>query len=87
MVVGHGSPMDSRYYCNYLYNYNKDTIGSMRDPNRIDKFLKQLSRYWKQVPDWRFGQLLCNIQRYDGSDLFFKEDEDLLKLFREYFSE
>ena len=57
----------------------------MRDPNRIDKFLERLGMYWKQVPDWRFGQLFCNMQRFDGSDLFYKEDEDLLRLFRKYF--
>lgn len=50
----------------------------MRDPNRIDGILKQLGELWKKVPYWRLGQLLCNIQRNEGHDLFFYEDEELI---------
>ena len=46
----------------------------MRDINRIDEFLKKLGSIWKQVPDWRFGQLISNIP-YDRDPFFLEEDE------------
>ena len=53
----------------------------MRDPNRIDPFLERLGKVWKQVPDWRFGQLIENV--FDSIDgmTFFMEDEEILKYF------
>lgn len=57
----------------------------MRDPNRIDDFLKKLGEYWKRVPDWRFGQLIENLKRYDDSDWFFREEEDFLKMLSDFF--
>ena len=57
----------------------------VRDPNRIDIILKQLGDVWKQVPDWRLGQLFCNLQRYEDSDLFFYEDQELIDAFKSYF--
>lgn len=60
----------------------------MRDINRIDEFTNELNRLWKtNCSDWRFFQLLCNIQRYGGSDLFYLEDDKALKLLRSYFGE
>lgn len=54
----------------------------MRDPNRIDKFCDKLKEIWKTVPDWRFGQLMCNAIREvttkTGRDVFFVEDEDMI---------
>lgn len=48
----------------------------MRDPKRIPKVLKDLQTIWEQVPDWRLGQLLCNIGRCKGYfDPFFMEDD------------
>lgn len=57
----------------------------MRDPKRIDKFLAQLGEYWKKVPDWRFGQLICNIP-FTRDPFFLEEDEflnEVDKLFNE----
>lgn len=58
----------------------------MRDPNRIDKFLSVLGEAWKLVPDWRFFQLICNLQRRKGSDCFYMEDDEveqfIIELFR-----
>lgn len=48
----------------------------MRDPERIDKFLVELGERWKKVPDWRFGQLICNIP-FDKDPFFIEEDEFL----------
>ena len=60
----------------------------MRDPNRIDKFCGRLAKAWKNVPDWRFGQLMSNIlgAYYEETkrDPFFPEDEELLKFIEKY---
>ena len=57
----------------------------MRDINRIDKFLEELGKYWKKVPDWRFGQLIENVYRISEIDPFFLEEEQSLELFEKYF--
>ena len=59
----------------------------MRDPNRIPNVCKRLAELWSKVPDWRLGQLFCNIQRMSERDLFFYEDEDLLKFIEQCLSE
>lgn len=61
----------------------------MRDPNRIDKFLTKFGEYWKQVPDWRFGQVVENVMRATSgtSQTFFIEDEDFLKNMKVFFEE
>lgn len=47
----------------------------MRDPRRIERIVSKLELYWKEVPDWRFGQLIENLKRYSGHpDLFYIED-------------
>lgn len=58
----------------------------MRDPERIDKVLKVLGDNWKKLPDWRFGQLLCNLQSAAGNDLFYMEDDKFIELLEEYFN-
>ena len=58
----------------------------MRDPARIPRILNRLGELWTQVPDWRLGQLFCNLQRHEGTDLFFYEDEKLLKAIEEFLS-
>lgn len=61
----------------------------MRDPNRIEPFMKALGQIWKEnCPDWRFGQLMFNVQRVlqsHGTDIFYMEDDKLLEYFREWF--
>ena len=60
----------------------------MRDPNRIDKFCNELAAIWKSnAPDWRFGQLMSNFQRWCAVkkiDIFFPEDNEILELFKEF---
>lgn len=47
----------------------------MRDPERIDRVCDLLREVWKQVPDWRLGQLLFNLTgRYD---MFYVEDDTI----------
>ena len=58
----------------------------MRDPNRIDYFLKRLGECWKKVPDWRFGQLIENLKRYIGvDDLFYIEDDKMIEKIIDFF--
>lgn len=54
----------------------------MRDPKRISKILKELEEFWKQVPNWRLGQVISNLtyECLGGNDPFFIEDDWLLKL-------
>lgn len=61
----------------------------MRDPDRIEAFLKRLGECWKKVPDWRFGQLMMNVlgeMNAGGRDPFFPEDDEMIKFFEDYFN-
>lgn len=50
----------------------------MRDPSRIDRVIETIRRTWHLVPDWRLGQLACNLGRECGSwDSFYVEDDKL----------
>lgn len=61
----------------------------MRDPDRIDKFCNELAQLWHKVPDWRFGQLMCNLlgeyTRTTKKGSFFPEDNELMEFFKNYF--
>ncbi len=61
----------------------------MRDPKRIDDFCDRLKEVWKQVPDWRFGQLMLNalgdIQAQTSRDVFFIEDPEMIQRLEELF--
>ena len=58
----------------------------MRNPERIDEVLQSLSNAWHKVPDWRLGQLICNLQSAAGNDLFYVEDDKFIELLEEYFN-
>jgi len=59
----------------------------MRDPKRIYNFCNKLAALWSQVPDWRFGQLICNVlgSELNGRDPFFPEDDQMMGYFEHYF--
>lgn len=58
----------------------------MRNPDRIDKFCNELAQIWKSnVPDWRFGQLICNVFGTLNEDPFFPEEDRMIKIFKDYF--
>lgn len=59
----------------------------MRNPDRIDPFLKELGEYWKKVPDWRFGQLIVNVLGVSAKDPFFLEEKETLEVFEKYFKD
>lgn len=58
----------------------------MRDPNRIDPFLRAFGRVWKRNPDMRFGQLFMNLSREeDGfADTWKWEDDIWLDRMKEF---
>lgn len=61
----------------------------MRDINRIDSYMARLKRIWKRYPDFRFGQMLMNllgeVQKEVGMDLFYVEDEEFFAAFEKCF--
>lgn len=54
----------------------------MRNPDRIQEVLKELEEFWKQVPDWRLGQVISNFsyELMGNNDPFYMEDDKLLEL-------
>ena len=59
----------------------------MRDPKRIPKVLDELRFLWEEVPDWRLGQIFCNLQRRENRDIFFYEDDELIKAIKDMIDE
>lgn len=57
----------------------------MRDINRIDIFCDKLKEYWKEVPDWRFGQLIVNVFSTISRDPFFIEEDKMTEYFETFF--
>lgn len=64
--------------------------GNQRDINRLPKFYTALmTLHMQQCPDIRFGQLISNIMAtagYSVDDLSYMEDEKVLELIEDYFS-
>lgn len=59
----------------------------MRDPKRIREFCNRLAAAWEQVPDWRFGQLMCNAlgeMAAKGTDPFFPEEDKMIEFIENY---
>ena len=57
----------------------------MRDPKRIDEFCRRLAEAWKNVPDWRFGQVIENLKRAIGiEDIFYIEDDKMIEYIESY---
>lgn len=57
----------------------------MRNPKRIDDFCARLAEAWKRAPDWRFFQLVTNIQNFVfESDGFYIEDDKAIKEIENY---
>lgn len=63
----------------------------MRNTNRIYEILDALRQAWEKYPDWRFFQLVCNLQKYVsddvvGGDCFYVEDDKTLEAIKEMFA-
>lgn len=56
----------------------------MRNPERIPEILKELEKFWKQVPDWRLGQVISNLnyEILGNNDPFYLEDKYLLQILK-----
>ena len=62
----------------------------MRDPKRIPQILDELKGIWGAFPVLRLGQFIINVidsQIVNEQQFYYMEDEELIKLFRNYFSE
>ena len=57
----------------------------MRNPDRIPEILKELEEFWKQVPNWRLGQVISNFsyELMGNNDPFYMEDKDLLEILKQ----
>jgi hypothetical protein len=52
----------SRNCCEFVMFRRPNKEGSfMRDPERIPLVLQEIERLWRLHPDWRLGQLVCNL--------------------------
>jgi hypothetical protein len=49
----------------------------MRNPERIDKILEIIGKIWKQNPDLRLCQIICNS--IDDFDPYYIEDDTLVQ--------
>ena len=53
----------------------------MRDVKRLDGFYNYLKTIHKKYfSDWRFGQLIVNIERWYGQDIFYLEEDNFIKV-------
>ena len=59
----------------------------MRNPKRIHRMMKELEELWKVVPNWRFGQLICNIFGTQNIDIFHIEDDKAEEIIKNYLNE
>lgn len=58
----------------------------MRKIDRIEPFMLELAKIWKEkCPDWRFGQLMSNVLNSFEIDPFFIEEDNMLERFKKYF--
>ena len=57
----------------------------MRDINRIEPFMNELTEIWYTVPDWRFGQLIENFKKFARvEDLFYIDDDKMLEILKQF---
>jgi uncharacterized protein YihD (DUF1040 family) len=58
----------------------------LRDPVRINEILSLIEQVWRDHPDMRLGQLLCNLLDPTPNRLFYVEDDVLLERLGEFIS-
>lgn len=59
----------------------------MRDPNRIDPFLNELGKLWKEnCPDWRFLQLIENVFGDCTNFNWYMEEPQASQKLEQYFN-
>ena len=55
----------------------------MRDPKRIKKVMELVERIWNVFPDWRFGQLVKIVEAISDVDIFYVEDDEMIRILKE----
>ena len=58
----------------------------MRDVERIPKVLDKIKEIWLRYPDLSLCQLLENTKPTNLNDMYYIEDEDLLKLLEAHYN-
>ena len=71
--------MAIRIICSQKQRTKLMEVIAVRNPKRIGEFCDRLKSAWATVPDMRFGQLVAILQSA-GGDLFYLEDDEVLKL-------
>ena len=56
----------------------------MRDPKRIPITMSDIMHQWGKFPDLRLGQLISNAMNGCGCNLFYIEDDELVKRIQEH---
>lgn len=57
----------------------------MRDKERINSFLEKVGKIWEEhFPDWRFMQLINNLQHYADNDMYYLEEESFLDILENF---
>jgi hypothetical protein len=51
----------------------------MREAQRIDRIMTELTRLWKLAPDWRFYQLLINLGLHPNDSLLWNIEDDFIE--------
>lgn len=79
--------LELMYICGYFTADEYDILkkeDKMRNPERIPEILKELEEFWKQVPDWRLGQIISNFsyEMTGNNDPFYLEDKDVLEILK-----
>ena len=64
----------------------------MRNADRLDYMYDEMCRLHKKyLPQWRYGQLCSNFFGWlihtQGRDLFFPEEDEMLRWFKTYIKE
>ena len=58
-----------------------------RDPDRITDVMAQVEELWRQYPDWRLGQLLCNVAAWADptpESVWSVEDDEVMAQIQEH---
>ena len=59
----------------------------MRDPERITDVLARVEELWRQYPEWRLGQLLCNVAAWADptpESVWVVEDDEVVAQIEEH---
>ena len=60
----------------------------MRNPDRIPQVLEEIEKLWRLHPDWRLGQLICNVASWSDPNTspWDLEEDELLIAIRQHLS-